>query len=190
MWMENGRREDIEEVIIQALGHRERRNILKIIRSVERGASYTEIAGELDINTGRMNYHLRQLQGLIERDGERMYHLTPLGEQTLGVFNMMTEDPNGKFAAYLNAALRTSQSGSIHPTVTGFLYVGMAFDCLFLFIWGYLEYLAAIGDGPMFVILVASALIILGLIGLVWMARALKSAPTFVRKLERKLGVA
>ncbi len=187
--MENGSREDIEDVIIQALGHRERRNILKVVRAAERGASYTEIAGELDINTGRMNYHLRLLQGLIERGEERRYHLTPLGEQTLGVLNMMTEDPNGKFAAYLNTA-RSSQSGSIHPTVTRFLYVGMAFDCLFLLIWGYLGYLAAIGDGPMFVILVASALIILGLIGLVWMALALKSAPAFVRKLERKLGVA
>ena len=187
--MENGRREDVEEVIIHALGHRERRNILKIIRAAERGVSYTEIAGEIDLNTGRMNYHLRQLQGLIERDKERRYHLTPLGEQTLGVLNMMTEDPNGKFAAYLNAA-RTSQSGSIHPTVTGLLYVGMAFDCLFLLIWGYLGYLAAIGDGPIFVIPVASVLIILGLIGLLGMARALKSAPAFVRKLERKLGVA
>lgn len=186
--MENGRREDIEDVIIHALGHRERRNILKIIRA-ERGASYTEIAREIDLNTGRMNYHLRQLQGLIERNKERRYHLTPLGEQTLGVLNMMTEDPNGKFAAYLNAA-RKSQSGSTHPTVTGLLYVGMAFDCLFLLIWGYLGYLAAIGDGPMFVILVASVLFILGLIGLLGMARALKSAPAFVRKLERKLGVA
>jgi hypothetical protein len=60
---------------------------------------------------GRMNYHLRQLQGLIERDGERRYRLTPLGEQTLSVLNYMTEDPNGKFETYLNRA-RISQSAA------------------------------------------------------------------------------
>ena len=72
-------REEVEDVIIQALGHRERRNILKIIHSAENGASYSEILGELSLNTGRMNYHLRQLEGLIERDDQRRYRLTPLG---------------------------------------------------------------------------------------------------------------
>lgn len=135
-----------------------------------------------------MNYHLRQLQGLIERDEERRYRLTPLGEQTLNVLNYMTEDPNGKFETYLNRA-RTSQSGSIHPTVTRLLYIGMAFDCLFLIIWGYTGYLAVKDNGPIIIPFVASVLFVLGSLGLVGMARALKTAPSLVRRLERKLGV-
>ena len=55
--MENGGREALEDVVIQALGHRERRNILKIVRASERGASYTEIAAELGINTVEDQVH-------------------------------------------------------------------------------------------------------------------------------------
>ena len=79
----SNKREEIEEIIIQGLGHQERRNILKIISLVEGGASYSVILGELGLNTGRMNYHLKQLQGLIVRNGDRKYHLTPLGEKAL-----------------------------------------------------------------------------------------------------------
>jgi DNA-binding IclR family transcriptional regulator len=71
------RREDVEELIIQGLGHRERRNILKIISVAPQGAVYSDILGELGLNTGRMNYHLKQLEGLVERNGDRRYHLTP-----------------------------------------------------------------------------------------------------------------
>jgi len=77
----SSRQEEIEELIIQGLGHQERRNILKIISLAEGGASYSVILGELGLNTGRMNYHLRQLEGLVVRNGDRKYHLTPLGEK-------------------------------------------------------------------------------------------------------------
>jgi len=60
------RREDVEEPIIQGLGHRERRNILKTISLAPEGAIYSEILGELGLNTGRMNYHLKQLECIVE----------------------------------------------------------------------------------------------------------------------------
>ena len=43
--MESRMREEVEDVNIQALGHRERRNILKIVYSAENEASYSEILG-------------------------------------------------------------------------------------------------------------------------------------------------
>jgi len=181
-------REEVEDVIIQALGHRERRNILKIVHSAENGASYSEILRELDLNTGRMNYHLRQLEGLIERDDQRRYHLTPLGERSLGILGSMANGLNGGFEPYLNAA-RFSQDGSIHPTVTGILWVFMAFDLLFVLIWGYIGSLVYTEGGPAIIIVVSSILFVLGLIGLGGLIRALRTAPDFVRKLERKLGV-
>lgn len=81
----SNRKEEIEEIIIQGLNHPERRNILKIISLAKDGSSYSEILGELGLNTGRMNYHLKQLEGLIVRNGDRRYHLTPLGEKALSV---------------------------------------------------------------------------------------------------------
>ncbi len=59
--------EDIEAVILQALNHVERRNIIKIINAQEMGATYSEILGELGIPTGTLNYHLKQLEGFTSR---------------------------------------------------------------------------------------------------------------------------
>ena len=98
--MEN-RRADVEELIIQGLGHRERRNILKIISVAPQGAIYSDILGELGLNTGRMNYHLKQLEGLVERNGDRRYHLTPLGKRALTVLGSMTDDLENGYEDYL-----------------------------------------------------------------------------------------
>jgi len=108
--MEN-RREDVEELIIQGLGHRERRNILKIISVAPKGAVYSEILGELGLNTGRMNYHLKQLEGLVERDGDRRYHLTPLGKRALTVLGSMTDDLEDGYEEYLTQARVPRGSG-------------------------------------------------------------------------------
>ena len=179
---------DIEEVILQALNHVERRNIMKIINAQEMGATYSEILGELGIPTGTLNYHLKQLEGIIERDNERRYRLTPLGERSLSVLFSMTEDIGKGYESNLQAA-RVSQSDSIHPTVTVLIHIGIVLDCLFLIIWGYVGYMNLIEDGPIFVLVVVGILISLGLILLFGMVRALRTAPSYVRKIERKLGV-
>jgi predicted transcriptional regulator len=66
-------REDIEEVVLQALGNRERRNILDVVASSENGVLYSDILHELGVNTGKLNYHLKLLEGIIEKDDSRRY---------------------------------------------------------------------------------------------------------------------
>jgi len=61
----------------------------------------------------------------------------------------MTEDVGKGYGSYLQAA-RVSQSGSIHPTVTGLISIGIVMDCLLLIIWGYVGYMTLIEDGPIF----------------------------------------
>jgi predicted transcriptional regulator len=70
---------EVEEVVLQALGHEERRNILKIIGASTDGVTYSSILGETGLDTGHLNYHLRGLEGLIEKDDDKIYKLTPLG---------------------------------------------------------------------------------------------------------------
>ena len=65
----------------------------------------------------------------------------------------------------------------------------MAFDLLFVLIWGYIGSLVYTEGGPAIIVVVSSILFVLGLIGLGGLIRALRTAPAFVRKLERKLGV-
>ena len=85
-------RDDIEEIILQALNHPERRNIIEILGTSPEGASYSSILGEIGLNTGKMNYHLRLLEGLIERDKNRLYTLTPIGKKAFMVLNSISED--------------------------------------------------------------------------------------------------
>ena len=129
--MEN-RREDVEELIIQGLGHRERRNILKIISVAPKGAVYSEILGELGLNTGRMNYHLKQLEGLIERDGDRRYHLTPLGKRALTVLGSMTDDLENGYEDYLTQARVPRGSGFITWVDRWFVLLSMGIFTAFL----------------------------------------------------------
>ena len=68
---------EVGDMIIQALSHKERRELLKIISLSTTGSSYSELMGELGLPTGKLNYQLKQLEGLIEKNEERRYVLTP-----------------------------------------------------------------------------------------------------------------
>ena len=83
---------EAEEIILQGIGHEERRNILKIIGSTSEGVKYSDVLNELQLNTGKLNYHLKLLEGLIERDNDRHYRLTKLGIKSVMILNSITED--------------------------------------------------------------------------------------------------
>jgi predicted transcriptional regulator len=85
-------REDVEDVVLQALGNRERRSILEIVASSENGVLYSDILHEMGVNTGKLNYHLKLLEGVIEKDDARRYHLTDLGVRAFGLLRGLTED--------------------------------------------------------------------------------------------------
>ena len=123
----NSRKDEIEDIIIHGLGNQERRNILKIISLADGGASYSEILGELGLNTGRMNYHLRRLEGLVVRNGDRRYHLTPIGKKALSVLHSMTENLENGYEEYLNRA-RVTRSSGIAILVNRWFYVILAFS--------------------------------------------------------------
>ena len=123
-------REDvIEDAVIQAVGHYERRNIIKIIGAAPDGVTYTEILGETGLNTGHLNYHLRGLEGLVERDEARLYRLTPLGLKALRLLATISEDIDNGDTPYIDTVL-TAQSSLLHPLVRGFMNV-MILACSF-----------------------------------------------------------
>jgi predicted transcriptional regulator len=135
----NDRRGEIEDIIIQGPGNQERRNILKIISLAEGGASYSEILGELGLNTGRMNYHLKHLEGLVARNGERRYHLTPIGKKALYVLHSMTENLENGYEEYLNSAKATRSSG-VASLVKRWFYVIIAFSVSAMFFLAFFVY--------------------------------------------------
>ena len=105
------RRDEIEEIIVQALGHPERRNIIEIIGTSKENVSYSEILGEIGLNTGKMNYHLKLLEGVIERDKNRRYTLTPIGKKAFIILNSMTTDLENGYEEYLGKVKLNQNSG-------------------------------------------------------------------------------
>jgi hypothetical protein len=113
---------DVEDVISQGLANQERRKILKIIKLAKNGAIYSDILAELELNSGSLNYHLRQLEGLITKNVQGRYFLTPLGEKALKGLYSMTENLENGYEEYLNKA-KTQQHHTVFPKLSGILTI-------------------------------------------------------------------
>jgi predicted transcriptional regulator len=68
-----------------------RRNILQVLAEKET-LGYTEIMALLQIkNTGRLNYHLKALSGLVSKDDHGRYHLTEKGKLAVNLLRTFPE---------------------------------------------------------------------------------------------------
>lgn len=182
----NGRKE-AEDIILQALGHTERRGILRIIGANPDGVTYSSILGETELNTGHLNYHLRSLEGLIEKTDDRLYRFTPLGQKALGVMNNLSNEIDNEAIRYIEVA-KSSQECSIHPLVKGLMYIGIVgIGIVFLASLGLL--ISTITRGSTSIIGIFVSLSMMGFTGaILWvLTGALKTVPEFVKRLERKL---
>jgi hypothetical protein len=183
--LEDSERE-IEDIIIQGLGNSARRSVLKIVDSMSNGASYTELLGELRLSTGKLNYHLGQLEGLIEKNKERRYVLTPLGEKAISLLNSITRDVGPEYERYVKTAQR-AQTSTLNPLVKSLIYIGMTVISVILLVWGFLSYVVLTEGGPSFVFLLLPVLLAIGFVILGWLIYALRTAPEFLRRLEKRL---
>jgi len=182
----NGRKE-VEDVILQAIGHSERRGIIRIIGANPEGVSYSSILGETELNTGHLNYHLRNLEGLIEKQDDRLYRLTPIGLKALELMNNLSKEIDKDVIQYVET-VKGSQDGSIHPFVKGLLYIGIA-GVGMVFLASLVLFLASVTRGSFAVMEVFISLGMMGFTGVIlWiLVNALRTVPEFVRRLERKL---
>lgn len=111
--------DELDDLVIKVLGHRERKRILKIIGSYPEGINYTGVLGETGLSTGKLNYHLGELEGFLTRDEDRLYRLGPLGEKAVATLDFINSDidpvlfesVNTKRAARLNSIRRRLDTG-------------------------------------------------------------------------------
>jgi predicted transcriptional regulator len=132
-------RDDIEDIILQALNHPERRNIIEILGTSTEGASYSSILGEIGLNTGKMNYHLRLLEGLIERDKNRLYTLTPIGKKAFMVLNSISEDLEDGYEVYLSRAKHSQGTSIIRLANIWFILVVLLSLSAYAGVWVYVN---------------------------------------------------
>ena len=83
---------ELDDLVIRALSSPERKNILRIVGGYPEGVNYTGILGETMLSTGRLNYHLGELDGFLERDEARRYRLTELGRKAVAVLEFIKKD--------------------------------------------------------------------------------------------------
>jgi hypothetical protein len=80
---------DVSEEELQqmhaSLSHPIRRKILQILRR-EGKASFTDIINELvNVDTGKLSYHLAQMHSLLQQDEKKRYYLSRLGKMAVTV---------------------------------------------------------------------------------------------------------
>ncbi len=177
---------EAEETLVKALDHRERRAILRTIEQSGNGIRYSELLGELDMSTGKLNYQLRQLEGLLEKTVEGRYLLTPLGKKAVALLGYIDEGLDSTYEVYLSKA-RSAQGSKLSPLASSMLKGLVVFNVFILLLWGYLGYIGVTEGAPTAVLIIILTLLILGIAALFWLVRALKTAPDIIEHWEQKI---
>jgi predicted transcriptional regulator len=107
--------DESESAIFQALAHPMRRTIIRILETKPNGVDYTELITDLGLPTGKMNYHLEQLEGLIERNGEHRYVLTSLGKKALNQLKQLKAELTVEDEKYLKLSRRKHRRQALNP---------------------------------------------------------------------------
>ncbi|MHA1156726.1 MAG: PH domain-containing protein [Candidatus Heimdallarchaeota archaeon] len=76
------------EWVLKAISHSIRQRILNLIAD-NTFQSYTELLQKLSLSTGKLNFHLKQLTGLIEKQSDGTYILTSIGKKTINILKQI-----------------------------------------------------------------------------------------------------
>lgn len=76
------------EWILKAITNEIRRKILYLIEDYS-FLTYSDLLRELKLSTGKLNFHLRQLTGLIDKKDEKAYRLTSIGKKSIDLLKQI-----------------------------------------------------------------------------------------------------
>ena len=85
-------KKNAQDAIIQAISHSERREIVRILQRQPEGTKYSNLLGETQLTTSKLNYQLNELQGLIEKNREGLYNLTQLGRKAINILDNINQN--------------------------------------------------------------------------------------------------
>ena len=177
--------EQIENVTFQALAHPIRRTIIRLVQSRNQGMSYTELITELGMSTGKLNYHLEQLKGLIEKNSNQRYVLTPFGKKAIEHLNLIEQKISPEDEKYVKIAA-LSQKTSFQPIVKAFLTISIVLSAVLTAVWVFLSYVFLTEGAPIIVFILMPVLIAIGFGLLGTLIYALVRAPLWVKRFEQR----
>ena len=181
----NNQTEQIENVTFQALAHSTRRTIIRLIQFKTQGITYTELITELGMSTGKLNYHLEQLKGLIEKNNNQHYILTPFGQKAIEHLNLIEQKISSEDEKYVKIAV-LSQKTSLQPIVKAFLTISIVLSGVMTSIWIFLAFVFIIEGAPIVVYILMPLLIAVGFGLIGTLIYALIKAPSWVKRFEQR----
>ena len=97
------------EWILKAISHDLRQKIIRLIQ-VNEFQTYTELLQKLSLSTGKLNFHLKQLIGLIEKQDDGSYLLTNIGKEAIEILDKIQSigEDKEKIKYFRNLALAKS----------------------------------------------------------------------------------
>jgi hypothetical protein len=173
---------EIEETVFEVLAHPVRRDILRLVFYGDNGASYTGILGGLSLSTGRLNYHLKQMDGFIQKSNSLRYTLTPLGRAAADLIFSLGKDLPEDVEKYV----RIRRPPSLMPPLKFMAYLLMLVVSIPTIFIGAEIYNLIVEGGQLIEILSLSIVLFIGLAVFVWIAYMVKYAPGYFKHLERR----
>ncbi len=177
--------EEIENVTFQALAHPVRRTIIRIAQSRSQGVTYTELITELGLSTGKLNYHLEQLKGVLEKNSGNSYVLSPFGKKTVEHLNLIEQRTDSEDEKYVKIAI-LSQKASLQPIMRALLVISIAIMVVVIVLWSYIGYIAIAEGAPMVVYVLLPALVAIGASVLGVLVYALLKVPLWLKRFEQR----
>lgn len=171
-----------EDIMLNALNHRVRRDILRLIE-IKGSVSYTQILNRTELPTGKLNYHLKQLIGLIEKTASDEYRLTPLGEKAVSILETIRVSELDEYFKKVQEV----QTRSISPLMKGLLKGGMVVTLFMLGFWIFMGYVVITEGAPIPVKVILIILYCLGIGLLIFLIDVYRTAPEYIERLERRI---
>ncbi|MHA1442052.1 MAG: PH domain-containing protein [Candidatus Heimdallarchaeota archaeon] len=97
------------EHVLRAMIHELRRKILFLLKE-NSTQSYTELLSKLTLSTGKLNFHLKKLVGIIEKQDDGLYVLTKVGDQAVKILEQIDSIIDNKEQAELLRKISISTS--------------------------------------------------------------------------------
>ena len=179
-----------ESILIKGISHDIRREIIRLVDEYPR--SFTDLLNFFDISTGKLNYHLSQIKGFVDKnDDTTLYEITSLGKKALKVLNMIDDEMRSDRDQKLIKDAFIAQKDAGKPLIVKGISIMIAMLSFFIVLHAsmfigmiliYNELQGAVIVFPVLIVLIA-----IELAGLYWLLQVRKSSPIFLEKLNRHL---
>lgn len=178
-----------EDVIIHAISHKIRREILKVL--IKEPKTFSDLLNYFDLSTGKLNYHLNQIKGFTKKNDENKYQITPLGLKTLEILEIIHKEISENEQPYLKEAFisqKYDKKSFLHIRLIGGISFGIGGIGLILFVTVFLTILFFTIPGPPIIVWPILAVMLFGeSMALIWLIRMRKSSPAFIERINKIL---